>query len=50
VKNAPPKYPYHVFFGESAINWCDPKKYPTKYAKISLMIISKVGITNQINP
>jgi hypothetical protein len=20
VKNAPPKYPYHVFFGESAIN------------------------------
>ena len=50
VNAAPPRYPYHVFLGDSAINWCLPKKYPTIYANISLHTIKNAGIINQINP
>ncbi len=50
VNTAPPRYPYHVFLGDKAISWCLPKKYPTIYANISLVMIKNAGIINHINP
>lgn len=43
VDTAPPIYPSHVFLGDKAMSCLLPKKYPNKYAKISLTIISKLG-------
>lgn len=47
---APPRYPSHVFLGDSAISLVLPKKYPTRYANISLQIMSRVGSMNQHSP
>lgn len=43
VDKAPPMYPSQVFLGDRAINCVFPKKYPKRYAKISLEIMSKAG-------
>lgn len=50
VNTAPPMYPSQVFLGDKAISWCLPKKYPTRYAKISFEMIRDAGIMYQIRP
>lgn len=50
VNTAPPIYPSHVFLGDKAISWCLPKKYPTRYAKISFEMIRNAGTMYQIRP
>lgn len=43
VDKAPPIYPSHVFLGDSAMSCLVPKKYPNKYANISLEMMSRAG-------
>ena len=44
VNTAPPINPYTVFLGDKVISLVLPKKYPTKYAKMSFVIIKRQGV------